>query len=300
MFANIKEAVSAKGVVRPDANETMEQSMKKVSIIGLGWLGMPLAMALASKGYEVVGSKTTPDGVDAARAVGIECFPLVFTPQMECAAEDLDQLLNVDALIITLPARRTVEGSELYFQAVQLLTDSALAHNVKRIIFTSSTSVYGEGDGVVREGSALEPVTASGKVLKELENWLHGLPNTSVDVLRLAGLVGGDRHPGRFMAGKTQVKGGQQGVNLVHQDDVISAIILLLSLPKGGHTFNLCAPVHPVKAEFYPALARQMGLEPPTFAEPASAEKGKIVDGERICKELGFEYQHPDPRIMPF
>ncbi|MFO6298776.1 SDR family oxidoreductase [Rahnella selenatireducens] len=274
--------------------------MKKISIIGLGWLGMPLAMALASKGYNVVGSKTTPDGVDAARMIGIECFPLVFTPEMECEAEDLEQLLNVDALIITLPARRTVEGSELYFQAVQQLTDSALAHNVRRILFTSSTSVYGDHEGVMKEDAPLLPVSRSGIVLKELENWFHGLPNTSVDVLRLAGLVGGDRHPGRFMAGKTQVKGGQHGVNLVHQDDVVAAIILLLSLPKGGHTYNLCAPSHPVKAEFYPALARQMGLVPPTFAEEPSAGKGKIVDGDRICKELGFEYQHPDPRNMPF
>ncbi|PKE28958.1 NAD(P)-dependent oxidoreductase [Rahnella sp. AA] len=274
--------------------------MKKVSIIGLGWLGMPLARALASRGYDVVGSKTTPDGVDAARMVGIECFPLVFTPELVCEAEDLERLLNADALIITLPARRTVEGSELYFQAVQLLTDSALAHNVKRIIFTSSTSVYGEGEGLVRENSALEPVTASGKVLKELENWFHGLPNTSVDVLRLAGLVGGDRHPGRFMAGKAQVKGGQQGVNLVHQDDVIAAITLLLSLPKGGHTYNLCAPVHPSRAAYYPVVAKQLGLEPPTFAEEASATKGKVVDGGLICKELGFEYQYPDPHTMPF
>lgn len=274
--------------------------MKKISIIGLGWLGMPLAMALASRGYDVVGSKTTPDGVDAARMVGIECFPLVFTPEMECEPADLERLLNVDALIITLPARRTAEGSELYFQAVQQLTDSALAHNVRRILFTSSTSVYGDHEGVMKEDSPLLPVSRSGIVLKELENWFHGLPNTSVDVLRLGGLVGGDRHPGRFMAGKTQVKGGQHGVNLVHQDDVVAAITLLLSLPKGGHTYNLCAPAHPAKAEFYPALARQMGLVPPTFAEEPSAGKGKIVDGDRICKELGFEYQHPDPRNMPF
>ncbi|MCX2959234.1 MAG: NAD(P)-binding domain-containing protein, partial [Serratia symbiotica] len=46
--------------------------MKKVAIIGLGWLGMPLALSLMSCGYEVVGSKTTPDGVGAARMSGIE------------------------------------------------------------------------------------------------------------------------------------------------------------------------------------------------------------------------------------
>ncbi len=27
--------------------------------------------------------------------------------------------------------------------------------------------------------------------------------------------------------------------------------------------------------------------------------KGKIIDGNRICHELGFEYQYPDPLVMP-
>ncbi|KAB7897067.1 NAD-dependent epimerase/dehydratase family protein [Rouxiella sp. S1S-2] len=275
--------------------------MKKVSIMGLGWLGMPLAMALNARGYQVVGSKTTLDGVEAARMSGVECYQLNFTPEMamECDADDLDVLLNVDALIITLPARRTVEGSELYFQAVQMLVDSALAHGVGRIIFTSSTSVYGEGMGTVREDSPLQPVTPSGRVLKELEEWFHRLPNTSVDVLRLAGLVGADRHPGRFLAGKTDVKGANHGVNLVHQDDVIAAIVLLLSLPRGGHTFNLCAPAHPAKQQFYPMLARKLGLTEPTFAPEPQDSSGKLVDGSRIVKELGFDYLYPDPVRMP-
>lgn len=274
--------------------------MKKVAIVGLGWLGMPLAMSLASKGYDVVGSKTTPDGVDAARMCGIACFPLIFLPEMQCEASDLDTLLNVDALIITLPARRTVEGSELYFQAVQQLVDSALAYNVGRIIFTSSTSVYGDAEGTMTEASPLQPVTPSGRVLEELENWFHRLPNTSVDVLRLAGLVGADRHPGRFMAGKANVAGGDHGVNLVHQDDVIAAITLLLQQPKGGHTYNLCAPVHTKKQHFYPALARQLGLPEPTFADVAEHDaQGKLIDGSLICEELGFEYQYPDPEMMP-
>ncbi|MCM2248830.1 hypothetical protein, partial [Klebsiella pneumoniae] len=25
----------------------------------------------------------------------------------------------------------------------------------------------------------------------------------------------------------------------------------------------------------------------------------KIIDGSRICNELGFEYQYPDPLVMP-
>ncbi|MFI8418254.1 SDR family oxidoreductase [Serratia sp. NPDC078593] len=272
--------------------------MKKVAIVGLGWLGMPLAMSLMNHGFEVVGTKTTSDGVEAARMSGIECYQLELTPELICDPDDLEVLLQVDALVVTLPARRTVAGSENYFNAVRILIDSAMANNVPRIIFTSSTSVYGDYPGMLDEDSPIKPVTASGRVLAELERWLHELPNTSVDILRLAGLVGAERHPGRFLAGKVDVKGGSLGVNLVHQDDVIAAIQRLLQQSKGGHVYNLCAPHHPIKREFYPALAEQLQLTPPQFAEEAE-EEGRLVDGSRICKELGFAYQYPDPARMP-
>jgi nucleoside-diphosphate-sugar epimerase len=274
--------------------------MKKVSIIGLGWLGMPLAHALAARGYQVVGSKSTQDGVTAAKMSGIDCYPLLLTPEIVCQADCLNSLLDVDVLIITLPARRTVTQSDHYFQAVQQLVDSALAHNVGRMVFTSSTSVYGQYSGQVNENSPLLPVTQSGKVLKQLENWFHDLPHTSVDILRLAGLVGPDRHPGRFLAGKRDLPAGDQGVNLVHLEDVIAAILLLLRLPRGGHIYNLCAPLHPHKAVFYTALSHQLGVDAPHFLPgTAASESGKCVDGNRICRELGFEYLYPDPMTMP-
>jgi len=274
--------------------------MKRVSIIGLGWLGMPLALRLQARGYQVVGSKTSQDGVEAARMSGIECYQLNLLPEPECSAEDLPLLLDVDVLIITLPARRSGPGSESYFDAVRMLVDSALAYGVPRIIFTSSSSVYGDTSGLLREDALLQPNTPTGRVLVALEQWLHALPNTSVDILRLSGLVGGTRHPGRFLAGKTSVPGGALGVNLVHQDDVIAAIQLLLQTPKGGHLYNLCAPLHPSKREFYPAQAVRLQLTPPQFAaDPAEPEAARLVDGNRICQELGFEYQYPDPARMP-
>lgn len=272
--------------------------MKKVAIVGLGWLGMPLALALTARGWQVTGSKTTQDGVEAARMCGIDSYPLRLEPQLVCDAEDLDALMNVDALVITLPARRSGEGEDFYRQAVQEIVDTALAHHIPRIIFTSSTSVYGNAQGTIKESSPRDPVTSSGKVLKELEDWLHHLPGTSVDILRLAGLVGPGRHPGRFFAGKS-APDGQHGVNLVHLEDVISAITLLLQAPKGGHIYNICAPLHPAREIFYPQMARELGLETPVFSQHAGSGTGKLIDGNRICHELGFEYQHPDPLLMP-
>lgn len=273
--------------------------MKKIAIVGLGWLGMPLGLSLMARGWQVTGSKTTADGVDAARMCGIDSYHLRLTPDLICDAGDLEALFDADALVITLPASRTAEGGAAYLFAVQQIVDSALAFGIPRIIFTSSTSIYGSGEGMMKESSPLEPVTVAGRTLKELETWLHHLPGTSVDILRLSGLVGPGRHPGRFLAGKTDLPDGSHGVNLVHLDDVIEAITLLLQTPKGGHLYNLSAPAHPARNVFYPAVARQLGLTPPTFAEDVTGGRGKLIDGSRICRELGFEYQHPDPEKMP-
>jgi nucleoside-diphosphate-sugar epimerase len=100
--------------------------MKKVAIVGLGWLGMPLAMSLTAKGWQVTGSKTTADGVEAARMCGIEGVELRLEPELICDTDDLDTLMNVDALVITLPARRSGPGEGFYLQAmlftIKLLT----------------------------------------------------------------------------------------------------------------------------------------------------------------------------------
>ncbi|PHM37861.1 SDR family oxidoreductase [Xenorhabdus innexi] len=280
--------------------------MKKVSIIGLGWLGLPLAQALQGSGLQVIGSKTTPDGVEAACMCGIDCHLLNLNPEIVCAADELEQLMSVDVLVLMLPPSGVAGGGVEYVRAVQLIVDTALSHSVPHIIFISSTSVYGSSVGHLNEDASLAAETQSACALVELENWLHQLPNTSVDILRLAGLVGTGRHAGRFLAGRKAIAGGENAVNLVHQDDAISAIKLLIERSEGGNVYNLCAPVHPKRSEFYSQACCQLNLAPPEFLQPEASEeaenyteKCKTVDGSRICRELGFEYQYPDPGSMP-
>lgn len=101
--------------------------MKTVSIAGLGWLGMPLAQQLTDIGIHVKGTKTTPDGVEAATMCGIESYLLNLTPEPECDADDLDAFLETDILVITLPASKTAGGGYQYVRAVQNLVDTAVA-----------------------------------------------------------------------------------------------------------------------------------------------------------------------------
>ncbi|VFP87654.1 Protein YeeZ [Candidatus Erwinia haradaeae] len=275
--------------------------MKRVVIIGLGWLGLPLGVSLITKNWQVSGSKTTQDGVESVRTRGINGYVLKLTPKLICNKQDLKNLLSADAMVITLPATRTISSQTQisnYLVAIQTLVQTALNFPISRIIFTSSICVYEKSLLSINENATVKPHNVTGRILLEAENWLSCLKRVSVDILRLSGLVGPQRQPGTFLAGKTALKNGSHGVNLVHLDDVISAIILVLKKSSGGDIYNLSAPKHPARNKFYPQAAIQLGLTPPTFQVDDTREFGQIIDGSKICRDLGFSYRYPDPLYM--
>lgn len=120
------------------------------------------------------------------------------------------------------------------------------------------------------------------------------MSDINVSIVRPAGLVGPNRQPGRFFAGKKQLEGGSAPVNLVHQEDVIGAILMILENRSWGKIYNLCAIEHPKRSEFYAQAAQSLNLEAPEFTNlPGFAFK--TIDGTKITQDLGFVYQHPDP-----
>ena len=52
--------------------------MKSVAIVGLGWLGLPLALHLKELGWCVKGSKQSPDDAQKLHQLGIETYPFRF------------------------------------------------------------------------------------------------------------------------------------------------------------------------------------------------------------------------------
>jgi hypothetical protein len=60
----------------------------------------------------------------------------------------------------------------------------------------------------------------------------------------------------------------------------------------------MCAPPSGARP-LLSADGPRAGLPPPVFSDSPDGGQGKIVDGNRICNELGFEYQYPDPLVMP-
>jgi nucleoside-diphosphate-sugar epimerase len=214
--------------------------MKSVAIVGLGWLGLPLALHLKELGWCVKGSKQSPEDAQKLHQLGIETYPFSLSEEMMSLPDHIRPLFNVDALIITLPPSSF--SSQQYCEYLAFLINQAKKQGVQHLIFTSSTSVFSNISGQFDEGAQLSAETEIGKTLIQAEQCLFQSEISYCDVLRLAGLIGKQRHPVKFLAGKCNLKQGNSPVNLVHLEDCIQAITALLMNPNGLRTYHLCAP----------------------------------------------------------
>ncbi|MCZ0750901.1 NAD-dependent epimerase/dehydratase family protein [Aeromonas enteropelogenes] len=256
-----------------------------IGILGAGWLGLPLARALLAAGKPVEVTVSSAEKAARLQGEGIHAHPLTISADMPAADKKEPWPIPCETLVICVPPSKTDD----YPAAVARACALAKASGTRRVLFVSATSVWGAGQA---EGDQPKPRHARGERMLAAELAVQAAGFECVMIVRPSGLYGPDRHPGRFLAGKT-LEGGAQAVNLVHLDDVVAACLLLLERGKDGDAYNLSAPVHPRREQFYPFAARQLGLPAPVFIEPAG--EFLPIDGLRICEQLGFNYRWPDP-----
>jgi nucleoside-diphosphate-sugar epimerase len=265
--------------------------MTNISICGCGWLGQPLAYQLLQQGYRVLGTCRNEHKQKKLSAEGIEAW------LFELGNALPDAITAADICILNIPPnRRTIEP--VYFvHAIKRLTDQLLSKGCRQILFISTTSVYGNNQGRVNEQRTPEPNTASGIAHMEIERHLLSTGNASI--LRLAGLIGPNRHPVKFLAGRTLDKGHQR-VNLVHLEDVLQAINAIIEGNHRGQIFHLSATAHPTRQDFYCHAAKQAGLPLPVFTtDEDSSGPGKEIDASATLRQLGISLKYPDPMQMP-
>jgi nucleoside-diphosphate-sugar epimerase len=265
-----------------------------VSIIGCGWLGLALAKALV-KDYEVKGSTTTENKLPILSSIGIESY--LFDASDSILRADHQALFKADILIINIPpGSRNKTLIESYALRIQRLLSFAHEGSIKKIIYTSSTGVYDNTMTWVNEAhNTRHPSIKQDILLAAEEKFMKS--DIPPIVLRLAGLAGPDREPGKWFADRVNVSGGNTPVNMVHQTDVVRAILTLIKTEKWpAHIYNICADEHPVKSSFYTAQSKKMGLTPATWI--ASTDPYKLVDNHKFVKDFSFRYQYPDPLLF--
>lgn len=267
--------------------------MQKISILGCGWLGFSLGQFLLKKGYSVYGSTTRTEKLEELNAANIQPF-LIKLPNEIDEEKTLD-FFQTDVLILNVPpGRKQPNVEKLHFQQIEKAVELLKKGTIKKVIFVSSTGVYGDENRVVKEADIPNPTRDSTKAIVAVEQFLQKQIDFQTTILRMGGLVGGDRKAGRFLAGKKEVKNGDAPINMVHREDCIGVIYEVLKKEVWQETFNICADKHPTRKEFYLSQTQQQGLEPPTFSDDLTTSF-KIVSNQKVKERLGYEFQHPDP-----
>lgn len=254
-----------------------------VTIIGCGWLGLPLGKALVDLGHTVSGSVRSEAGFDKLQAAGIQPFVLDLEKSFDVPTEIVAQ---TDVLIITLPpidAKHPERYEGMLKEVIAQFSEDS------RILFTSSTGIYPKEAGNYVEDFVFNAEQDS-TVLNRAENVIRNA-NRSYVILRLGGLMGPNRHPIRSLQGRKGVENPDGPINFVHQGDVIRALLLCVENQEISGTFNLVFPQYPTRKSYYELAAKHYGFVPPEFAESPSVERR--ISANKIQERTGFTFDFP-------
>lgn len=78
--------------------------MTQISILGCGWLGLPLAKSLLQNGFLIKGSTTSLEKISLLESEGITPF-LVRLEEQQISASVVDFLADSKILIINIPPK---------------------------------------------------------------------------------------------------------------------------------------------------------------------------------------------------
>lgn len=266
-----------------------------ISILGCGWLGLPLAEHLRDEGYNIKGSTTSPEKIELLNGKNITPYLLKLDPDLKC--DDCKSFWDADVLVLNIPPGRGRDDvQKLHKKQIKSVIKELEKSPIKFVTFVSSTSVYPEKGGIVSEEDSQKGKAArvSGNALLQAERMLLKQSKFKTTVVRFGGLYGQDRHPAQYLAGKKNLGNGNAPVNLIHQKDCIGIIRKIIEDQITDKIFNGVSDGHPPKKMYYPAAAETLGLEPPTFNEDTS--KGyKVVSNRKVKQILKYKFQYPNP-----
>lgn len=273
--------------------------MTQISILGCGWLGLPLAKALLTNGFSVKGSTTSEGKLSGLTALGIDPFLVALDSKRITGAIE-DFLDGSETLVIDIPPQLRGKTSDpsiveekVFVEKIKTLIPYIEKSTVKNVLFVSSTSVYGEVDTTITEETIAKPDTESGKQLLEAETLLQGNSNFKTTILRFGGLIGEDRNPIHFLAGKENLNNPKAPINFIHQEDCIGIILKIITKHSWNETYNGVSPFHPTRETYYTQKAIELALSLPRF-DYSKPSIGKLILSDKLENSLGYTFIKTD------
>jgi len=266
-----------------------------ILLAGCGDLGTETGLRFAAVGHRVVGWRRSPDKLPA---------------EIEGVATDLSTAelprvpADTTAVVIAVAADASTEEAyrSAYADGVAHVLDALERDRVvpERVLFVSSTAVYGDaGGGWIDESTTPEPAGFSGRVMREAEELLlKRLDGTGASpvVLRLGGIYG----PGRtrlidqVRTGAAIIPDQPRYTNRIHRDDAAGAIVHLLSGPDAPAPVYLGVDNDPAElGDVLRFLAAELGLGVPPTGSLGGARGGNKRCSNALLRGTGFSFKYP-------
>ena len=193
----------------------------KLSVVGLGKLGAPLAAALASRGHSVVGVDLVPATVKAINAgrapvvePGLQDLLDVTDGRLRATADIADAVANSEVTFILVPTPSGPDGGfvlDYVLPALEQVGAAAAAKGERHLVVITSTVMPGSTDGPIRE--ALE--RSSGLTVGEGIGLCY-----SPEFIALGSVVRDLLHPDLILVGESDPESGQK------LGDLMSSVVL--------------------------------------------------------------------------
>ncbi|QOL26007.1 SDR family NAD(P)-dependent oxidoreductase [Thalassotalea sp. LPB0316] len=266
-----------------------------VAIIGCGWLGKALAKTLQADGIDVLGTCQSEASTKALTELSISAMPLSLPLVAPLTGPHLAKLTKHSTWIIAITPQLR-KGRVDYPEKIAQLVELAVKCQIRRLILVSSTAVLNGLTGAVDEQAVIDESAPKVAILSEAEQLVLTQNNQQMQtaVLRLAGLVGEDRHPGRFFRAGKSYSQGKAPVNLIHQCDAVGLLKALVNVEVISGIYHGVSETDVTKAEFYAQAAIALGQPTPSFIVTERDQRQKRIVGRNTCQRLDYEFQEPD------
>lgn len=283
---------------------------KRLVIFGCGYVGAALARAAVAAGARVEALTRNVDKAAALRAAGLA---KAVVADLSTDAWHARIAGGADFVVNCVSSGGPAAYRQSYVGGMQSVLAWAGKGTVPvgTLVYTSSTSVYPQGEGmVVDETVPAEGATPNGAIIRESEVLLQHAAASAVRrhfILRLAGIYGPGRHHllDQLRAGAGLLGGsGAHRLNLAHRDDIVTAILACLLAPAtvGSNLFNVADSAPALRAEVVAWLAARLGRPVPGFDGSTTSRRGgapmpdRIISNARLRQVLGWRPHFPDYR----
>ncbi len=274
-----------------------------VLIIGCGYVGRRVARRERARGAPVTALARSADAAAALQALGLDTV-----------RGDLDDPASLRTLV---GAPRRVyyfappPASGVHDTRMRAFLAAVAAHPPQRIVYISTTGVYGDCHGEwVDEERLPRPAADRARRRLDAEQQLRAFAARSgcaVVILRVPGIYGPQRLPVERLQQRLPLLREDEAPwsNRVHVDDLVAACLAAMDRGRAGAVYNVSDGHPSTMTDYFRRVAEALGLEPPPEVSRAQAgthidagmlsylAESKRIDNRRMREELGVVPRYP-------